>query len=192
MAKEKRLQIIKAAEKRFARHGLHKTTLNEIARDLRIGKATIYHYFESKEQLYYVSLDYEVTLLLEDVKNIFSAEEIKIEDMLSNYLFSKENVPFKFPMIYETVIFLMGDSGFENESILLKDLIKKEVDIIKEVLQKKLSSKIIPLNPKLPTLLVNASWGMLLTQKFNHLTETNANEESTTLFRKGIEKILGG
>ncbi|HED08177.1 MAG TPA: TetR family transcriptional regulator, partial [Ignavibacteria bacterium] len=35
MSKERKSQIIKAAAKRFARHGLNKTTLEEIAGDLR-------------------------------------------------------------------------------------------------------------------------------------------------------------
>ena len=43
MANDRKNQIIKAAAKRFARHGLNKTTLDEVARDIRIGKATIYH-----------------------------------------------------------------------------------------------------------------------------------------------------
>jgi len=42
MANERKIQIIKAAAKRFARHGLNKTTLDEVARDIRIGKATIF------------------------------------------------------------------------------------------------------------------------------------------------------
>jgi AcrR family transcriptional regulator len=55
--KEKKLQIIKAAAKRFDKHGLAKTTLNEIARDLRIGKATLYGYFSSKEELFFSVLN---------------------------------------------------------------------------------------------------------------------------------------
>jgi len=53
MANERKHQIIRAAVKRFARHGHGKTTLEEIARDIRIGKATIYHYFESKDELFF-------------------------------------------------------------------------------------------------------------------------------------------
>ncbi len=51
MPNDRKIQIIKAAAKRFARHGLNKTTLDEVARDIRIGKATIYHYFTSKDDL---------------------------------------------------------------------------------------------------------------------------------------------
>ena len=54
--KDRKIQILKAAVKRFAKHGLNKTTLDEIARDLRIGKATIYNYFESKEELFYETI----------------------------------------------------------------------------------------------------------------------------------------
>ncbi len=43
--------IIEAASRRFERYGYTKTSLEEIAHDLGIGKATIYHYFGSKEDL---------------------------------------------------------------------------------------------------------------------------------------------
>lgn len=190
MAKEKKIQIIKAAEKRFARHGLHKTTLDEIARDLRIGKASIYHYFESKDELYLASVDYEVKQLLEETKNIFSVEGISLEDSFSIYLLSKESVPQKFPMIYETILFLMKDAGFESENVLFKSLLAKEEEIIKEALLSGLKSKIVPVNPKLPVLIVNASWGLLFSQKFNQLIDPALKEQSNVLVKKVIEKIL--
>ena len=71
MANERKIQIIKAAAKRFARHGLNKTTLDEVARDIRIGKATIYHYFQSKDDLFYEALKWEIDIFLISVKNNF-------------------------------------------------------------------------------------------------------------------------
>ena len=56
MEKEKKKQLIRTAAKRFEKHGIKKTTLDEIARDLRITKATIYHYFNSKEDLFHSTL----------------------------------------------------------------------------------------------------------------------------------------
>ena len=70
LAKEKKLQIIKAAAKRFDKHGINKTTLNEIARDLRIGKATLYGYFNSKEDIFFSVLEWEGSQYLEEVKSI--------------------------------------------------------------------------------------------------------------------------
>jgi len=48
---EKKERILKSAEKLFARFGFRKTTMNEIARDVRMGKSTLYYYFKSKENV---------------------------------------------------------------------------------------------------------------------------------------------
>lgn len=44
-------QIIEVALKRFAHFGFHKTTMNEIADDLRITKANLYYYYPDKPSL---------------------------------------------------------------------------------------------------------------------------------------------
>jgi TetR/AcrR family transcriptional regulator len=44
--------IINAAQKRFAHYGLCKTTMNEIASDVGMGKASLYYYFPDKETLF--------------------------------------------------------------------------------------------------------------------------------------------
>ena len=43
--------IKKAAKELFRKYGYHKTSVNEIAKKSRIAKATIYKYFDSKEQV---------------------------------------------------------------------------------------------------------------------------------------------
>lgn len=49
---QKREAIIGAALKRFAHFGVAKTTMNEIANDLKISKASLYYYFPDKLNLY--------------------------------------------------------------------------------------------------------------------------------------------
>ena len=43
--------ILLAAKELFRKYGYHKTSVNEIAKKARIAKATIYKYFDSKEQI---------------------------------------------------------------------------------------------------------------------------------------------
>jgi AcrR family transcriptional regulator len=43
--------ILQAAEKRFIRQGYRGTTMDDIAREAEVSKATIYAYFKSKEEL---------------------------------------------------------------------------------------------------------------------------------------------
>ncbi|MFC2135926.1 TetR/AcrR family transcriptional regulator [Bacteroidota bacterium] len=50
MTKEEEIILVRAREK-FMKGGFHKTTMDEIASDLRISKKTIYKYFPSKENL---------------------------------------------------------------------------------------------------------------------------------------------
>ena len=49
---DKKNLIVSVAEKFFSRFGLNKTTMDEIAKAARIGKATLYHYFVSKENIF--------------------------------------------------------------------------------------------------------------------------------------------
>ena len=49
---DKHAAILDAPHKRFARYGLTKVTMDEIAADLGISKAALYYYFPAKEDLY--------------------------------------------------------------------------------------------------------------------------------------------
>lgn len=44
--------ILNAAQKRFGHYGLCKTTMNEIAADVGMGKASLYYYFPDKEAVF--------------------------------------------------------------------------------------------------------------------------------------------
>ena len=45
---EKRRLVLAAAAKRFASHPSHKVRLDDIAAEARVGKGTLYTYFETK------------------------------------------------------------------------------------------------------------------------------------------------
>lgn len=49
---EKERIIIEAARKRFAHFGFSKVTMDEIATDIDMGKASLYYYFPTKESLF--------------------------------------------------------------------------------------------------------------------------------------------
>jgi TetR/AcrR family transcriptional regulator len=49
---ERETLILDAAQKRFALYGLNKVTMDEIASDVGMGKASLYYYFSTKEDLF--------------------------------------------------------------------------------------------------------------------------------------------
>ncbi len=51
--RERRAEIMQAAEKLFTSRRFHEITLDDVARQARVGKGTIYRYFENKDALFF-------------------------------------------------------------------------------------------------------------------------------------------
>ena len=165
MANERRIQIVKAAAKRFARHGLNKTTLDEVARDIRIGKATIYHYFQSKDDLFYETLKWEIEIFLDNVKVIFNNESNNFKDRLIEYFNLKEGIQTNFKLIYDLIVQTLTEQNTEQEPAILKYLLEKEEELLKKLLSTALREKMIKVSPLIPSYVVDFSWGIVLGNK---------------------------
>src|SRR6202012_2097826 len=69
--------IKRAAQDLFRKFGYHKTSVNEIARRAKIAKATIYKYFESKEDvLHSLLMDY----IRVSVDDLVHSQHLKMDD----------------------------------------------------------------------------------------------------------------
>ena len=191
MEKERKLQIIKAADKRFSKHGLGKTTLDEIARDLRIGKATIYHYFKSKEELFFETINWEVLQIIEDVKIIFNNEQKEINERFIEYFEYKEAIQVKYKLVYEIALLLLKDESLEKESEIIKKLLKKEEEVLSLAISALYASKIESMKPGLPLLFVMQSWGSLFGGKLVKLSNSAKAAGVKEVFYKELNNILG-
>ena len=189
MEKDRKSQIIKAAVKRFSKHGLGKTTLDEIARDLRIGKATIYHYFISKDALFYRSIEWESDQYLEEVKLIFENEEIPLRERINSYFNSKEMIDQKYKLLYDLFLLLMKDNTFEKEKDILKSMLRKEELILELALNPANRKKEMKTVPSLPVMIVVTSWGWLFGTKLNQIMNHDQviSKELLNIF---IENVL--
>jgi len=67
-------QILNAAESVFHQFGLAKTTMQDIARTLRKGKSSLYHYFASKEEIIVGMLHKEIAELKAEFLKAIEAE----------------------------------------------------------------------------------------------------------------------
>ncbi len=82
LTKDKSEQIIEAARKRFAVYGFSKVTMDEIAIDMEMGKASLYYYFPTKESLFEEVIKKEQNEFIKEIecllnKNIPSSEKLK-------------------------------------------------------------------------------------------------------------------
>ncbi len=190
MAKERKQQIIRAAVKRFARHGLGKTTLEEIARDIRIGKATIYHYFESKDELFFASLKWETDQFIEDIKAIFINEELAVGARLLEYISYKENIDKHYKLLFNLILQLVEDESFEKEKDIMKNMLNREEEIVKLALSSIYSSRLEGMSESLPNFIVTSSWGAFFANKINHISHPDRILNTREFVFKSLENIL--
>jgi AcrR family transcriptional regulator len=190
MANERKQQIIRAAVKRFARHGLGKTTLEEIARDIRIGKATIYHYFDSKDELFFASLKWETDQFIEDIKAIFNNEELAVGARLLEYISYKENIDTRYKLLFDLILQLVEDDSFEKEKEIMKNMLNREEEIVKLALSSIYSSRLEGMNESLPIFIVTSSWGAFFGSKINHISHPDRILNTREFVFKSLENIL--
>ena len=189
MPNERKSQIVKAAAKRFARHGINKTTLDEVARDIRIGKATIYHYFPSKDELFIEALKWENELYLEQIKVILN-NEFPIAKKINDYFNYKEGLSENHKLIYELMLNYLNEHSSEKETEIILKLIGKEEELIKSVLSIALKDKFTSISPALPHFIVIYSWSNLFGSKLKNLFSATKTAHSKEFLLKSLESIL--
>jgi len=76
-----RERVLQAAQQLFQQHGLHKVTMDDIARALGRGKSSLYYYYKNKEEIFTAMLDREIGEILADVEQAV-ARATTVEDKL--------------------------------------------------------------------------------------------------------------
>jgi AcrR family transcriptional regulator len=84
--KGRRDALIQQAKALFLKHGYKKTTLDDVAKALGLGKTALYYYFRSKDELFTAIVQLESQNLLEAVRNASSAQATPGERLRSALL----------------------------------------------------------------------------------------------------------
>ena len=131
---EKVNSIIRAAKQRFAHYGFAKVTMEEIASDVDLGKASLYYYFPAKEDLFKDVIRSEQNEFISEIRSLIG-RKIKASQKLKEYvdhrldLFHKllnlGTLIFHSPLLNNSMCrFLFTE--FENTELLLLDEIINE------------------------------------------------------------------
>ena len=190
MAKHRQEEIVRAASKRFSRHGFGKTTLDEIARDVRIGKPTIYHYFKSKDELYYSSIAFQSNEFIEDIKAIFNNQDLPVGARLLEYFAFKETINHRYNLIFNLILSLLKDDSLEKEKQIFQSLLKKETEVVGLILNSIYTGRIESMNLSLPYYVVHLSWGLLFGNLIKEFYEDAKSVNMKELLFNSLETIL--
>ncbi|MGA1978067.1 MAG: TetR/AcrR family transcriptional regulator [Bacteroidales bacterium] len=99
---EYRKKIIISAGQIFSRYGFKKTTMDEIAKGLKMGKSSIYYYFKSKEEIFEAVLLYEANVLRNELTTTIKSVESPVEKM-RRYVFVRMKAFEKLSNYYNAI-----------------------------------------------------------------------------------------
>ena len=133
MKLEKIDSILETARKLFAKYGLKKTSLDEVAKIARVAKGTIYNYFGSKDKVYHEVLRREVAEILNNISFVVDGKTTPVEKL-------EGFVKAKFFYMKKAINILNLDrKGLEmilpDAEIIRSEYFKKEINIIYMILK---------------------------------------------------------
>jgi AcrR family transcriptional regulator len=95
-------KIIITAGQIFSRYGFKKTTMDEVAKALKMGKSSIYYYFESKEEIFEAVVLYEANVLRNELTTAIKSVESPIGKM-EKYVFVRMKAFEKLSNYYNAI-----------------------------------------------------------------------------------------
>ena len=139
LSKEKEKAIIDAARKRFGHYGFSKVTMEEIAVDVEMGKASLYYYFPTKEDLFRAVILEEQNELQKNIELILD-KTITASEKLHEFVEQR----MKFFTILINLGTLSVHSYFDVKSVFKKlfmDFEKIELELINKIIEEGKSKK---------------------------------------------------
>jgi AcrR family transcriptional regulator len=125
--------IIDTAGSIFARFGFKKTIMDEIARAVHKAKSSIYHYFQSKEEIFQAIVTKEGAMLKREIKNAIASED-NPQKKLRAYVITRMHILRRLANLYSA----LKDEYLQHYGFIEK--IRKEYDrtetaLVKEILR---------------------------------------------------------
>lgn len=133
VTKDKENIILDAARKRFAHYGFSKVTMDEIASDVEMGKASLYYYFPTKEDLFRAVILQEQNELKKNIELILE-KSVCASDKLQEFV----ELRMKFFQILLNLGTLSVHSFLDTKSLFKKlffDFEKIELSYIQKIIE---------------------------------------------------------
>ncbi len=145
---EVREQLVTAARLVFARYGYKKTALDDISREARKGKSTIYYYFKSKDDIFKAVIDSEAEIRAKTIEDQIShIEDPKLK--LKTYIFVRMRALKMVVNYYEALKNDLLDSLYFVNNLRNKHL-EAEIQQVKKLLLEGIETGVFTIqNPEL-------------------------------------------
>jgi AcrR family transcriptional regulator len=183
---EKVKLIIEAAQKRFGIYGVEKTSMREIASDLKLSKASLYYYFPDKESLYRAVVEREQSEFISRItRKMVSIHEP--EQLLREYAVSRLSY-------FRTLLNLsrLRMEAYSDIKPVLRDSIllfkEREKEIIVSIFKEGITKRVFFIEEldKTALLFLDLLKGLRISEVNDKRTMVIAQDEYETLLNKTI------
>jgi AcrR family transcriptional regulator len=137
---EFRKKIIISAGQIFSRYGFKKTTMDEVAKALKMGKSSIYYYFVSKEDIFEAVVLFEANILRNELTKAIKSVESPIAKM-EKYIFVRMKT-FENLSNYYNAIFDKNLAHYEFIENIREKYDREELAILRLILYDGVRKKI--------------------------------------------------
>jgi len=137
---EKKNILLQVAQSIFARFGLFKTTVDEIAKNARMGKSSIYYYFKSKEDIFKAVLEKELKTLREKITTAI-AEAKSPQEKLRKFIITRMKYTKELANIYGA----LKDEYLRHYAFIQKlreNYDSEEINTVKNILQEGIKQRV--------------------------------------------------
>ncbi len=127
-----RKKIVIASGQIFSRYGFKKTTMDEIAKELKMGKSSVYYYFKSKEDIFEAVVLYEANVLRNELTKAIKSVESPV-DKMKNYVFVRMKA-FEKLSNYYNAIFDKNLAHFDFIEMIREKYDREELAILRLII----------------------------------------------------------
>src|ERR1700748_319733 len=104
-------QILQAAKRLFQVHGLHKVTMDDVAKAIGKGRSSLYYYYKSKDEIFDAVMRIEIREMLTAIANAVD-KEVTVEQKIKAFCVTKLMVLRGKRSFYNTL-----DMGMDADAI---------------------------------------------------------------------------
>jgi len=130
-----RERITDAAGRVFARYGVEKTTVTDIVREARVGRATFYKWFGGREEVFRAVLEMEISDMLRQVRAAAAAggdTRTRLLRVLLTYTFLMREKLNLYRVTLESLVEMMPIGACEGE---VRQLVEEFRDLYRGILE---------------------------------------------------------
>jgi len=186
---EFRKKIIITSGQIFSRYGFRKTTMDEIASALKMGKSSVYYYFQGKEEIFEAVVLYEANMLRNELTRAIKSVDSPV-DKMRNYVFVRMKA-FEKLSNYYNAIFDKNLDHFDFIEAIREKYDREELAILRLILYDGARKKVFSVkNSEYTALAVQTTLKGLEVPLFWKKRELNLEERLTAILDVLFNGIL--